>query len=230
MTISAAAIEDAIEAPAEQSGDSAYHETRFSEEAKRDVVWRTLWDAYFSKRIKPEDSVLDLGAGYGQFINNVRARRRIALDAWSGFAAHLAPDVEAIVGDVADLSEIGDDEVDFAFASNLFEHVAQETFAESLAELRRVLTPAGSLTLLQPNYAYAYREYFDDYTHISVWSHVSIADFLAANGFRVETISPRFLPLTIKSRLPTHPLLIKAYLASPVKPLGKQMLVVARPA
>ena len=39
----------------------------------------------------------------------------------------------------------------------------------------------------------------------------------------------RFLPLTVKSRLPVSPLLIRAYLASPVKPMGKQMLLRARP-
>ena len=42
-------------------------------------------------------------------------------------------------------------------------------------------------------------------------------------------VRPRFLPLTVKSRLPVWPFLIGAYLASPVKPLGKQMLLVARP-
>jgi hypothetical protein len=81
---------------------------------------------------------------------------------------------------------------------------------------------------LQPNYRYAFREYFDDYTHITVWSHVSLADFLVANGFEIVELLPRFLPLTVKSRLPVWPFLIWAYLALPIKPLGKQMLVVAK--
>ena len=207
-----------------------YHETRFSEEERRNVLWRTLWHVYFSKRIKPEDCVLDIGAGYGQFINNVSARRRIAIDAWPGMPEHLKPGIEAVVGDAADLSTIDDGSVDYAFASNIFEHLAQEKVAAVLASLRRKLSPSGVLTILQPNYAYAYREYFDDYTHCSVWSHISLADFLQANGFEVLESRPRFLPLTIKSRLPVSPLLIKLYLLSPVKPLGKQMLFVARPA
>jgi hypothetical protein len=45
----------------------------------------------------------------------------------------------------------------------------------------------------------------------------------------VLEVQPRFLPLTVKSRLPTWPLLIAAYLKSPFRPMGKQMLVVARP-
>ena len=60
--------------------------------------------------------------------------------------------------------------------------------------------------MLQPNYRYAYREYFDDYTHVAVYSHISLADFLVANGWEVIEVQPRFLPLTVKSRLPVSQL------------------------
>lgn len=74
---------------------SGYHETRFKEEGKRDILWKTLWRCYFRHRVPADACVLDLGAGYGQFINNVEARRRIAIDAWPGFAKHLVEGVEA---------------------------------------------------------------------------------------------------------------------------------------
>jgi SAM-dependent methyltransferase len=205
-----------------------YHESRFTEDRRRDVLWQTLWRNFFRRRVSENACVLDLGCGYGQFINNVIARRRIAIDSWPGFSAHLAPGVEAITGNVTDLSMIEDGAVDYAFASNLFEHLTQAELAAVLAALSKKLNPRGTLTILQPNYRYGFREYFDDYTHVSVWSHVSLADFLVANGFEIVELRPRFLPLTIKSRLPVWPLLIQAYLASPLKPLGKQMLVVAR--
>lgn len=208
--------------------EAGYHDTRFAADAKRDVLWRTLCKSWFARRVPAEGCVLDLGAGYGHFINNVTARRRIAVDSWPGLKDQVADGVEAIVGDVTDLSPIENSVVDYAFASNLFEHLPQAGFAEVLGELRRVLRPDGVLTILQPNYAYAYREYFDDYTHVSVWTHVSLPDFLAAHGFQPTSVIPKFLPLTIKSRLPVSPLLIEAYLASPIKPLGKQMLVTAR--
>ena len=83
--------------------------------------------------------------------------------------------------------------------------------------------------MLQPNYRYCYAEYFDDYTRVTPWSHSSIADFLRANGYEVMETRPRFLPLTVKSRLPVWGPLIGAYLLSPVKPMGKQMLISARP-
>ncbi|MFL6856809.1 MAG: class I SAM-dependent methyltransferase [Allosphingosinicella sp.] len=207
-----------------------YHDTRLAYDARRGTVWKALWRYHFRRLVPKGGCVLDLGCGYGDFINQVEARRRIALDAWAGFAAHLAPGVEPVVAPVTDLSGIADASVDFAFASNLFEHVTQADFAVALGQLRAKLTPEGTLTLLQPNYRYAFREYFDDYTHVAIYSHLSLADFLRANGWEVIEVRPRFLPLTVKSRLPVWPALIGAYLRSPFKPLGKQMLVRARPA
>lgn len=207
----------------------AYHATRFAPDPRRDVLWQSLWRFHYRHMIAPEDCVLDLGAGHGSFINQVVARRRIAIDAWPGFTAHLAEGVEGIVAraDAIDCLEPGS--VDFAFASNLFEHLSQSEAAACLAGLRRALSPRGRLVLLQPNWRFAWRRYFDDYTHVSIWSDVGLADFLRAEGFDVVSVAPRFLPLTIKSRLPTHPWLIAAYLASPIKPLAGQMQVVARP-
>lgn len=208
--------------------DSSYHESRFAPDAKRDVVWQALWKFYFSRLVPADGCVLDLGCGYGNFINNVVARRRIALDRWPGFSAHIAPGVEAIVADVTDLSGVPDGAVDFCLASNLFEHITQADFREVLTGLRKKLSARGTLSILQPNYRFAYREYFDDYTHIAVYSHVSMTDFLTSNGYEVVATIPRFLPLSVKSRLPVSPMLIAAYLASPIKPMGKQMLIRAR--
>ena len=208
---------------------AGYHDSRLTRDTRRDTVWKALWRYHFKAIVPADGCVLDLGCGYGEFINNVEARRRIGLDVWDGISSHLEPGVEAIVSSVTDLDKLDDGSVDFAFASNLFEHVTQADFAAVLKALRAKLAPGGTLNILQPNYRYAYREYFDDYTHITVYSHVSLADFLAANDYEVIEMRPRFLPLTVKSRAPVWPPLIGLYLQSPFKPLGKQMFVRARP-
>ena len=208
---------------------TGYHDSRLSHDARRDTVWQALWRFYFRKIVPADGCVLDLGCGYGEFINNVTARRRIGLDMWEGIRGHLALGVEPLVGSVTDLGAIEDDSVDFAFASNLFEHITQDALVAVLAQLRAKLTARGTLTMLQPNYRYAYREYFDDYTHVAIYSHISLADLLVANGWDVIEVKPRFLPLTVKSRLPVAQWLIRLYLALPFKPLGKQMLLRARP-
>ena len=32
-------------------------------------MWQALWRYFFSKRVTPDDCVLDIGCGYGEFIN-----------------------------------------------------------------------------------------------------------------------------------------------------------------
>jgi SAM-dependent methyltransferase len=209
--------------------ERSYHDTRLPYDQKREVLWSALWDGYFQKIIRPQDTVLELGAGYAHFINNVRAARRVAIDLWPGLADHAAKGVDVHIGSCADLAFLEDHSVDFAFASNLFEHLTQDMLAGVLKALTAKLKPTGCLTILQPNYRFAYREYFDDYTHVTVYSDVSLRDFLTAHGFRVIDFRPRFLPLTVKSRWPIHPWLIRLYLASPIKFMGKQMLLRAVP-
>lgn len=211
------------------TASASYHETRLSHDPRREVVWKTLWRHYFRHIVPADGCVLDIGCGYGDFINQVEARRRVAIDLWSEFPRYLDPGVEPIIGDVTRISQLDDHSVDFAFASNIFEHLPQPAFAEVLAILRTKLSARGTLTILQPNWRYAYREYFDDYTHVSVYSDVSITDFLTSRGYEVIEVTPRFLPLTVKSRLPVSPWLIRCWLASPFKPIGKQMLIRARP-
>jgi SAM-dependent methyltransferase len=207
---------------------SAYHKVRLGQQGKRSVVWAALWRYYFRHRIDATDTVLDLGCGYGDFINHVIAKRRIALDLWPEFVSHIGPGIETLVASLTDLSALEDGTIDYAFASNVVEHVTKDEFASLLACLKTKLSARGRLTLIQPNYRYASAEYFDDYTHISIWSHVSLADFLTVNGYEVIEIRPRFLPLTVISRIPVFPPLIGLYLISPFKPLGKQMLLSAR--
>jgi cyclopropane fatty-acyl-phospholipid synthase-like methyltransferase len=178
--------------------------------------------------IQPDDCVLDIGCGHGAFINAVVARKRIGVDAWPDFPNYLQAGVEPIVGSAVEVGELVKEPVDFAFASNLFEHLTQTDLMTLLGGVRKILSPRGTLNIIQPNYRYAYREYFDDYTHIAIYSHVSLCDLLRVCGFDIVDVQPRFLPLSIKSGLPVNENLIRAYLASPIKPMGKQMLIRAR--
>lgn len=207
---------------------NAYFGTRLSYDRKREVLWRTLVAKVFQPMVGPSDAVVELGAGWCDFINGISARRKVAVDVWSGVVDQADPDVEAHVGPAEDLSFLADSSIDLVFASNLVEHLTREQVDALTAEAMRVLVPGGRLALLQPNYRLCSKRYFDDYTHVSVWSDVGLATYLEAVGWQVERVEGRFLPLTVKSRLPTSAALISAYLRSPVKPLAGQMLVVAR--
>ena len=207
---------------------SRYHETRFPYDKRREIVWQTLCRHFFQPMIRPEFHVLDLGAGYGHFINNIHCRRKSAVDQWPGMLDYLGPDVSGHVGQVSDLSFIADGSLDFIFASNLFEHLTQDKLAVTLRELRGKMRPGATLNILQPNYRLAYREYFDDYTHVAVYSDRSLSDFLEANGFAVTRCIPGFLPFSVKtSKSAVRPWIIRTYLRLPWKPFAKQMFLQA---
>jgi SAM-dependent methyltransferase len=169
-----------------------------------------------------------VGAGYGDFINQVTAKERHAVDLTAELASYFDADITLHVESCTAMATVRDASFDVAFASNVLEHLTRDEVVTALAEVTRVLKPGGKLILIQPNFKYSVSAYFDDYTHVQVYTHISLPDLLAACGFEIVSVQGRFLPLTIKSRLPTHRLLVRAYLASPLKPLGAQMLVVAQ--
>ena len=107
------------------------------------MLWKTLCESYFRRLIPPDACVLELGAGYGHFINHVGGARRIAVDRWPGMRRYLAPGVDGPRRRRDRSRRLPDRSVDFAFASNLFEHLTQSDGALVLAQLRRALTPAG---------------------------------------------------------------------------------------
>jgi hypothetical protein len=46
----------------------------------RNSVWKILIEHYFQKVVGDDQTVLDLGAGWGEFINNVKAKEKYAMD------------------------------------------------------------------------------------------------------------------------------------------------------
>ena len=204
-----------------------YHNTRFTPDPRRRVLWQALVAGEFQKQIPPDAVVLELGAGYGEFINAVTARRRLAVDQWPGMLAHLDAGVEGLVTPITQLDAVPDGLVDYVFSSNCFEHVSQAELVACLAQLRRKMKPGATLTIVQPNFRYCAREYFDDYTHVAIYTDKGLCDLLAANGFKIVRCVPRFMPFSIKGSLPVHPWLIRLYLMSPFKPFAKQMLISA---
>jgi SAM-dependent methyltransferase len=219
-----------IDAVNGRSAHDRYYETRFSPLPGRERVWGAIC-RYLERYLPANATVLDLGAGYCSFINQVRAKEKHALDVFPGFVEFASPGVHTMVGKSSDLRQFADGQLDVVFSSNMLEHLDRAEVAETLAEARRVLKPGGRLLIIQPNYRYCSREYFDDYTHQLVFSHVSLADLLASAGFRVDVVVPRFLPMTMKSRLPQWPWAVALYLRLPFRPLARQMLLVAtRPA
>ena len=209
-----------------------YFNTRFPYDPRRKNVWREV-SRWLQSNLIPEDAkVMELGAGYCDFINDIKAKEKYAVDVFERLDEYANSDVHTRIQSCTDLSFVSDGHLDVIFASNLFEHLTHEELLATLEEIRRVLRPDGRLILLQPNFKYCYRTYFDDYTHLQIFTHMGMYDLLEMTGMEVEKIFAKFLPVNMKStlrlRLPFLGLLVRAYLHFPLKPRAGQMLVVAR--
>lgn len=205
-----------------------YHEVHLQEDPSRRVVWHAIAE-YLARFIPKAAAVLELGAGYCDWINHVQARVRFATDQWEGINRFAVNGVKCLVGEVRTVLESMITEgFDAVLASNFFEHFSQEELDSLLDQVWNRLNENGVLVVIQPNFTYAHRHYFDDYTHRSIFSAVSLQALLRSKGFHILHVEPRFLPLTMKSRLPKWRWLVKVYLRSPVKPLAGQMLVIAQ--
>ena len=208
------------------SARSGYFGTRFVKNEQRGLVWQHICE-YLKTWIPTDADVLELGAGWCDFANAVTAGSVTAMDIDEVVREAAGPGVTAVVGDCTDLSRFADGSFDCVVASNLLEHLTRPMALDLLAEAGRVLRPAGRLVLIQPNFRLNPNEYFDDYTHVSIYTDRSLRDFLAATGWKVQHVAARFLPLSMKSRGANLTFLVPWYLRSPIKPFAGQMLVVA---
>ena len=207
---------------------TGYHDVHLTPDPARRIVWEAV-ARHLAPYVAPEAAVLEIGAGYCDWINHVRAARRVAVDIWPELPAFAAPGVEAVVLDVArDLHTLGPAAFDVVLASNVLEHFPPAVAESVVGGVAAVLRGGGRFVVVQPNFRYAWRRYFDDYTHRSVFTDVSLPALLRAHGFRILEVRPRFLPYSMRgTRVPITSFLVRAYLRSPVKPMAGQMLVVA---
>jgi SAM-dependent methyltransferase len=208
---------------------AGYHAVHLPDHPARRAVWHVIAE-HLSGYVPPEAHVVEIGAGYCTWINAVRAARRVAVDSWPEFTSWADPGVEARVLDASTmLGSLGAGAFHVALASNVLEHFPPDTAAAVVRDVASLLAPGGRFLVVQPNFRYAYRHYFDDYTHRSIFTDVSLPNLLRASGFAIDRLEPRFLPYSMRETAwPIRPWMVRAYLKSPLRPLAGQMLVVAR--
>jgi ubiquinone/menaquinone biosynthesis C-methylase UbiE len=195
----------------------------------RGPLWEVLTKRFFQRYVPEDATVLEVAAGYCEFINAVQARRRIAIDLNPDLPNRAAAGVEPVLSSATDMSMIDDETADVVFVSNFFEHLTKPDIVSTMLEIGRVLKPTGKLLILQPNIQYCGKQYWMFFDHITPLDHHSLAEALNLTGFTVQECIPRFLPFTTKSRLPSWPWLVRTYLF--LRPawrvFGKMSFVVA---
>ncbi|MBU5689739.1 MAG: class I SAM-dependent methyltransferase [Candidatus Aenigmatarchaeota archaeon] len=177
--------------------------------------------------MKKDYKVLDLGAGYCYFVNNINVKEKHALDKSPIPLKYAKNDVIKHISDCRKLN-FEKEYFDVVFCSNLLEHLTMNEVFLVSKKVNKILKKGGKFVILSPNYFYAYREYFDDYDHKSILTHKNIKDILVSCGFEIEKIIPRFLSFSANETKFFNKILFNLYLSSPYKPFAKQMLVIAR--
>lgn len=210
-----------------------YYKVRFkdNELLKRRLLWKTLCFLFFQKYISKTDIVLDIGAGYCEFINNIKCYKKIALDLNPSTKRLANKDVEVLQINAFKIPFKFYGKVDIIFMSNFLEHLhSKEEVIELLSICNKILKKKGKLLLLQPNINLVKESYWDFIDHIIPLNTNCIKEALEIGGFKIEKFIEKFLPYSTKNRLlPKNKILIKLYLKIPsfIRPFAGQSFVLA---
>jgi SAM-dependent methyltransferase len=195
------------------------------------ALWKVLIDEFLQDYVPPESALLDIGGGYCEFINQITAGEKCLIDLNPDSKLFADTDVKVLNIDVLNLDNHTSftEQFDRIFISNFFEHLRnKEELVQIISFCFDALKPSGSILVIQPNFKYSYKEYYDFIDHQLPITHLSLQELLQTVGFKVDVMIPRFLPFSTKGR-PASPLLLKVYLKLPFlwRFLGGQMFVKA---
>jgi SAM-dependent methyltransferase len=199
-------------------------------ETYRNQVWKTLIECWFQRHIAAGSTVLDLGSGYGQFINNVVCARKYAMDLNPVSRSKLKPGVEFLEQDCSTPWNLPDEHLDVVFTSNFFEHLlSKEDLAKTTRQAFRCLKKGGRIIAMGPNIRYVKGAYWDFFDHYLPLTELSVKECFETAGFRPEYVLDRFLPYTMVNA-PQYPIaFLRLYLRMSWawKWCGQQFVVIA---
>ena len=208
------------------------YDKRFSgHEYYRNQVWKILVKQFFSKWIRSTDHILDLGCGYGEFINNTKCEVRHAMDLNPKTRSLMDKEIIFHEQDCSKPWKIESNSLDLVFTSNFFEHLPnKESLDCTVGEIKKALKPEGRLIAMGPNIIVLKGEYWDFWDHHVALSDQSLCELLQIHNFTIEQSDSKFLPYNMV-RVKEHPLfLVSLYLKFPFlwKIFGKQFLIIAK--
>ena len=145
--------------------------------------------------------MLEPGCGRGEHLSNFK---ELGLDVRgvdiSPEASSYVEDLEISLCDVeSEPFPFDDDQFDIIYSKSFIEHLHNPD--KFLAEAYRVLKPGGMLLSLVPDWESNYKIYFDDFTHRTPFTQVSLEDAYKIYGFN-EVSCYRFRQLPIVWKYP----------------------------
>jgi SAM-dependent methyltransferase len=212
---------------------SKLYKIRFTEDKlpRKNAIWQIICESFLQRFIKKSDTVIDVACGYGEFLNNILAEKKIAVDLNADARKFLDSDTEFHQCSATHFGSVVSGRADVVFTSNFLEHLPDKTTLNMfLDQVMTALKPGGKYIILGPNLRYLPGQYWDFYDHHLGLTHLSLSEALELKGFDIQICIDRFLPFTTQGALPTHPWLVWIYLKLPVawKYFGKQFFIVAQ--
>ena len=206
------------------------YERRFG--SRRDYRWRVwtlLTRRVFQRYVSETGAVLELGCGWAEFINQIRAGRKLGMDLNPSSRSRLDAGIEFLQQDCSEPWPLPDASLDLVFTSNFFEHLPDKSaLKRTLREAHRCLKPGGLIACLGPNTRVIPGAYWDFWDHYLPLTERSLAEGLELTGFTIVESRARFLPYTM-ARDRNPPLwTVSLYLSMPPlwKVFGRQFFVV----
>ena len=211
---------------------SQIYENRFSRHEKYRIrIWKTLVNEFFSKWISSTDHILDLGCGYGEFINSTKCDVRHAMDLNLKTKSLLDKEIIFHQQDCSESWEIDQNSLDLVFTSNFFEHLPnKESLDRTMGEIKKALKPGGRLIAMGPNISVLKGRYWDFWDHHVALSDQSLCELLQIYDFTIEQSYSKFLPYNMV-RVKERPLfMVSLFLRFPSlwTIFGKQFLIIAK--
>ena len=143
--------------------------------------------------------LLEPGCGRGE---HLRIFRELGMDV---YGMDISPEAPSFSSDL-DISLCDLDSEKLPYPNNHFDVVYSKSFLEHLREptifleeAYRVLKPGGLLLSMVPDWESQHKKFYDDYTHISPFTIVSLKNIQLVTGFKdVKVFKFRQLPVTWK--------------------------------
>lgn len=205
------------------------YQNRFSNLDQRKRVWKVLVRDYFQKYFLKNDVVIDIGCGYCEFINEVKAKKKYGLDVNKDIRKHADKNVELIFAYSTKIP-LKKNEVTKVFISNFFEHITKEQTEKTLIEVKRILKKGGKVIVLQPNIRFLAKDYWQIFDHVTPVDDRALVEIFEIHNFVLEKRVLRFLPFTMRDKSNIPAVFVSLYLKMPFIWFffGKQSLLVFR--
>lgn len=196
----------------------ALYNKRFQKKEReiKNTLWGLICELELQKHISLNDTVIDVGAGYCEFINNIKAKKKIAVDINKDTKNFANKDVDIQVCHYAKIPKKYKSQADIVFISNFLEHLDnKDEIVEVLQISKGLLKKRGKLIILQPNIDLVKSHYWDFIDHKVALNTRSVIEALNLVGLEKVLVIKRFLPYTTKINIPFSEYLLKYYLLIP---------------